>query len=328
MSLGEMFGARPKIAAEETEVIDCTEEVKDVDPTRCRRCRRSLVVEHMSKQQTSGKKTGCPFSSRLKQYKRVATESDIEWRLTDAEALALMRAPCSLCGIAADPEAGKANGITRLRAVPKQRGMGPYVPENVATACPTCNQLKGTHKVASVQCICRSIATHRGLGDFGAFPALFRNNISRKSRSCYIGDTARKRQKSKGTVGSKTHSLTNAEFNSIVEGPCHFCGKESDPPRHYNGLDRLDNSLRVYTVENAVSCCGTCNMAKGRLSESLFLEQCRAIAARALATGAAEVEALPEWDREEEFGICAVSDEEAPETLPGVENLTSPATDG
>ena len=30
----------------------------------------------------------------------------------------------------------------------------------------------------------------------------------------------------------------------------------SDPPRHHNGLDRLDSAVRVYTEANCVSCCG------------------------------------------------------------------------
>merc|ERR1712032_1242107 len=133
----------------------------------------------------------------------------------------------------------------------------------------------GTHTVESAQRICRTIATHRGLGDFGRFPESFADNTSRRSRSGYLGDTARK---AGCTVATKTHSLSNAEFKTIVSGPCHYCGKESDPPRHYNGLDRLDNAVRVYNKENVVSSCGTCNMAKGKFTEELFLQQCHTIA--------------------------------------------------
>mmetsp|Transcript_133769 Transcript_133769/g.286081 ORF Transcript_133769/g.286081 Transcript_133769/m.286081 type:complete len:450 (-) Transcript_133769:278-1627(-) len=272
------------------ELVDLTiEESQTTDPTVCQRCRRSLVVSHMSVRQTSRRTTtGCVFSSRLKQYKRQAVETCAAWRLSDSEALALMRAPCCLCGAQAAPEAGRPNGITRLRADSSVHGMGPYISGNVATACAICNSMKGTHTVAAMIDICRSIATYRGLGCFGLFPERFVNNISRRSRSCYLGDTARKPG---GTVASKTHSLSNADFNRIVAQPCHYCGKRSDPPQHYNGLDRLDNALRVYTIENSVSCCGTCNMAKGKLSEEFFLEQCRTIAARFTAAGVAAMDA-------------------------------------
>lgn len=298
MSLGEMLArpapsARPAAASEAVPTVqaevDLTGAPPVADPTICRRCRRSLVVEHMSIGKSGAKTkaaTGCAFSARLKQYKRQAATTNAEWRLTDSEGLALMREPCALCGAEADPEAGRPNGITRLREVSSDiRGMGPYAVGNVSTACSTCNSLKGTHTLVEVAEICRTIVTHRGLGDFGRFPDRFVDNVSRKSRSCYLGDTARKPG---GTVASKTHSLSNQEFASIVARPCHYCGKENDPPRHHNGLDRLDNSLRVYTAANAVSCCGTCNMAKGRLSEDLFLRQCRAIATQAAAAGTAD----------------------------------------
>lgn len=295
MSLGEVFAAKGKAKVDDgmsvshnsgTETLfDLAHEeaacnAAETDPTLCRRCRRTLVVQHMSISSTTSKKgmTGCAFSARLKQYKRQAVETHAAWLLTDSEALSLMRNPCDLCGALAEPEVGRPNGITRLRAVSGEtRGMGPYVLGNVATACAICNLMKGVHTISSFEGVCCTIATHRSMGSFGRFPECFPNNISRKSRSSYLGDTARK---SKGTIASKTHSLSNAEFNRIVATPCHYCGKESDPPRHYNGLDRLDNSLRVYTTTNAVSCCGTCNMAKGKLSEGFFLERCHLVATR------------------------------------------------
>ena len=33
----------------------------------------------------------------------------------------------------------------------------------------------------------------------------------------------------------------------IVSQPCYYCGKES-VDGHFNGLDRLDSSVRVYTT--------------------------------------------------------------------------------
>jgi len=192
--------------------------------------------------------------------------------------------------------------------------MGPYAIGNVATACSTCNAMKGCHTLEAVEEICRTIATHRGLGDFGRFPERFPDNVSRKSRSSYLGDTARKPG---GTVASKTHSLSNSEFAGIVAKPCHYCGKASDPPRHHNGLDRLDNSLRVYTVANAVSCCGTCNMAKGRLSEDFFLQRCRLVAERSVAA-AALVQGTS-------AGACAGS--AAPASPPTAADATAPAPD-
>lgn len=201
----------------------------------------------------------------MREYKRVAKQSGVDFVLSDSEAVAIMRSPCIMCGTEADT---RGNSITRLanRDTNQHKGMGHYSASNTAPACKTCNLMKGYHRVESFVSICRTIATHKKLGDFGSFPECFANNTSKRNRSSYLTE-------------SKTHSLTNEEFTEIVSMPCYFCGKKSDPPRHYNGLDRLDSTKRVYKKGTCVSCCGTCNVAKFRLTESDFLEHCRKVAA-------------------------------------------------
>lgn len=107
---------------------------------------------------------------------------------------------------------------------------------------------------ACIHCILAGCCALQALGAYGHFPDCFRNNTSKRSRSSYLTD-------------SKTHSLSNAEFDEIVSGPCHYCGKASNPPFHYNGLDRLDSTNRVYNTKTCVSCCGTCNVCKWRYTE-------------------------------------------------------------
>ena len=150
--------------------------------------------------------------------------------------------------------------------------MGPFCRENVAVACSTCNQMKGARRIASFVQACRHIATFQGLGNYGLYPHCFRNNTSKRSRSSYITSSS---------THTKTHALTNAAFNSITSQPCRYCGKASSPtstPPHHNGLDRLDSSNRVYSVETVVSCCGDCNLMKYVHSEEGFLGHCRMVA--------------------------------------------------
>ena len=80
--------------------------------------------------------------------------------------------------------------------------------------------------------------------EFGRYPNRFRDNTSKRSRSCYV---------TQSSTHTKTHALSNAAFAAIVARPCHYCGKRSDPPRHHNGLDRLDSSVRVYTEARVAS---------------------------------------------------------------------------
>lgn len=212
--------------------------------------------------------SACPFLTRLRGYQQVAKDRDEQFSLTDAEALQMMRKDCSMCGTPAVPE---GHGITRLRKhTYGMRGMGPYCEGNTATACTWCNLTKGFHTRRGFIEICRHIATNQGLtteeGDsYGLYDHRFVNNTSKRSRSAYL-------------TSSKTFALSAEQFDAIVTKPCYYCGKESDPPNHYNGLDRLDSTVRVYTTTSCVSCCGTCNVAKYRLTEDEFLAHVHKVA--------------------------------------------------
>jgi len=64
--------------------------------------------------------------------------------------------------------------------------------------------------------------------------------------------------------------LSEAEFNVLTKGSCHYCGvppssvKRSKTHRGeyiYNGIDRMDSD-QGYIPDNVVSCCHVCNFAK------------------------------------------------------------------
>uniref|UniRef100_A0A7S3NM32 Uncharacterized protein n=1 Tax=Aureoumbra lagunensis TaxID=44058 RepID=A0A7S3NM32_9STRA len=249
--------------------------VKTDEYQYCSRCRTPLHVASLNKKSVKTKQ--CPPQiTRLKAYKRLASEHGVPFALTDGEALALMRMSCFGCG-ALPGEDG--NGISRLRdwtgfdaSSATKKYMGPFSRQNCITACATCNLMKGYRRIpAFVEC-CRTIATHHAKSNeetFGSYPHRFRNNISRRSRSSYI---------TLSSTHTKTHCLTNHQFNQIVSQPCAYCGKPSNPPHHYNGLDRLDSQDRVYRPDNVVSSCGTCNIMKYTHSLDFFINHCRRVA--------------------------------------------------
>merc|ERR1740120_138015 len=101
--------------------------------------------------------------------------------------------------------------------------MGPYAEENLAPACTMCNMMKGYMKVGGFVDRCRHIATRHTAGeDFGEYPHRFRDNVSRRARSGYIANS---------TTHTKTHALTNEEFNRIVAERCYYCHKEPRKPK-------------------------------------------------------------------------------------------------
>jgi len=72
-------------------------------------------------------------------------------------------------------------------------------------------------------------------------------------------------------------ALTQEQCEQLLLGNCHYCGVPSTEFRNrkdrstagINGIDRVDNT-RGYVVDNVVSCCKTCNYAKGTLTLDEF----------------------------------------------------------
>jgi 5-methylcytosine-specific restriction endonuclease McrA len=84
-----------------------------------------------------------------------------------------------------------------------------------------------------------------------------------------------KRSKAKGIE----FKLNKEEFKILTKGNCHYCGIE--PHQYYrsvsesgdylyNGIDRVDSS-KDYTLDNVVSCCGSCNRAKSNMTVNEFV---------------------------------------------------------
>ena len=65
-------------------------------------------------------------------------------------------------------------------------------------------------------------------------------------------------------------TIAEEEFMTLVKDPCYYCGIIQQ--KGFNGLDRLDSS-KYYEKENCVSCCEMCNMMKGSLGPSVFVQR-------------------------------------------------------
>lgn len=76
-------------------------------------------------------------------------------------------------------------------------------------------------------------------------------------------------------------NLSEEQFKVLVDENCVYCGEipkqsvnnaELNGDYIHNGIDRLNNK-KGYTIQNSVTCCGTCNWLKSRFHESEFLQQ-------------------------------------------------------
>lgn len=76
-------------------------------------------------------------------------------------------------------------------------------------------------------------------------------------------------------------SLTNEQVRQLTSQPCYYCGIEPSQKHgasspycngiyFYNGIDRVDNGARGYTIDNVVPACGRCNEAKNNMAQEEF----------------------------------------------------------
>lgn len=73
-------------------------------------------------------------------------------------------------------------------------------------------------------------------------------------------------------------ALTLEAFKSFALADCHYCGAAPRPVAQdtayrtsYNGVDRVDSSMG-YSIDNCVTCCSTCNIAKSDMSVVEFYD--------------------------------------------------------
>ena len=96
------------------------------------------------------------------------------------------------------------------------------------------------------------------------------------------GFSAKKRTlrdyKTKAKLRGFCWKLSDEEFDILTSYICYYCGTKASnrcaPSANgcfiYNGIDRINNLLG-YTLENTVSCCKICNIAKRDMSQEAFL---------------------------------------------------------
>jgi hypothetical protein len=196
------------------------------------------------------------FAARFRAIKQQAINvKNIPWddNLTDELCYQMMTSPCHYCHFKSDTT---LNGIDRMD---NTRG---YTVENCVGCCGTCNFMKGSMDPITFLRRCFHIS-HR----FGGKGAEYKNITSSTKSPCsywHYQDRAERKQ--------LEFQFTKEEFQALQSHPCHYCGVTEK-----NGIDRKDNAIG-YTLQNCVSCCGSCNYLKGPSDDTQFIEKCQLIA--------------------------------------------------
>jgi hypothetical protein len=201
------------------------------------------------------------FKTYYKSYYTKAHKRGYEFTLTEEFFLKTISSPCYYCNHFKE---GEAVGIDRIN-----NSIG-YLPENCVPCCEICNRMKSFyHPVFFVEKAVHIAANTTPSSSFYTKWDIY------YSRSCYHCYSAYKKE-----VTEKRRmlfDLSYEQWDSLIRSPCYLCGYASIKGI---GIDRVDNTIRSYSLENCRPCCGSCNSMKHDLPSTLVVSKCKDIAAK------------------------------------------------
>ena len=181
-----------------------------------------------------------------------------DFHLTFDEFTRLVTGSCYYCNYKDDKE---AIGIDRIN-----NDIG-YTKENCVPACWTCNKMKYIYHPSFFVEKCKILTKEQiPTKDFYTKWATY------YTRSCYRNYITYKREAEE--LRNLEVELTQDQWNWLTRSPCYLCGYQDS---HGIGIDRVDNTIRKYSLENCRPCCGSCNTMKAELSLDALLKQCKKI---------------------------------------------------
>jgi len=181
-----------------------------------------------------------------------------DFQLNFEEFQALVTSPCHYCNLRKDDE---ANGIDRVN-----NDLG-YTKENCVPACWKCNRMKHFYHPEFFIEKCK-IITKKALPtkEFYTKWALYYTRSNNRNYTTYKREAEETRE--------LPFEITQQQWDWLTRSACYLCGYQD---AHGIGLDRVDNTIRKYTLENCRPCCGSCNSMKGEIPLQDFLDQCNLI---------------------------------------------------
>lgn len=246
--------------------VDCGKEYtkyltqNNKDSKRCEHCNK-MQHTHDNKRTRERNYKNENFKNKekfFKDYIRGSLKREYEFTLTFEEFAILVDKECYYCHYYKKEE---VNGVDR---VDNTKG---YTKENSVSCCEICNRLKLVyHPIFFIE-KCKIISS-------GVLPD---KDFYKKWGKYYSDHNHNYTNYKKVSIEKRdlAFELTQEQWDAITRQPCYLCGYKSIGGV---GLDRVDNTIRKYTIDNSKPCCGSCNIMKGELSLDLLKEKCKEIA--------------------------------------------------
>lgn len=194
-----------------------------------------------------------------KNYVKKASEKNRDITIDFEAFTKLVTSACHYCKHLSDSE---TNGIDR---VDNSKG---YTSENCVSCCWKCNRIKHIYHqeffIDKCKIMIKQLATTKEFFDKWKI-YYYRTNF--RNFTAYIGEAKER---------NLEFELSEQQWIWLTRSACYLCGYQS--PRGI-GIDRVDNTMRKYSLDNCRPCCGSCNDMKGEFSLQEFLEHCSKIVA-------------------------------------------------
>lgn len=154
----------------------------------------------------------------------------------------------------------ETNGIDR---VDNSKG---YTKENTVSCCEMCNRMKSIYHPLFFLEKCKIIGNSE-------FPE---KDFYSKWSQYYFNHPHNYTNYKKNSIETRKlfFDLTKEEWDILIKQKCYLCGYN---PINGNGLDRVDNTIRGYTMTNVRPCCGSCNNMKNEIDLETLVNHCRKI---------------------------------------------------
>jgi hypothetical protein len=211
-------------------------------------------LHHMQEQYTIS------IAEMWRSTQRNAYSRGLLFTITEQEYENLIIRPCYYCGFYSS---SRLNGIDRID---NNKG---YIVHNCITCCKMCNMIKHSqHPLEFLEKV-------NAIKNFTSNKIVIPDSIIKTWKS-YLSKSPRtsyKDYKFQSKERKIEFVLTEQEYNKLIGGNCYLCGIKNSK-YHTNGIDRFDNTLRVYSIDNCKTCCGHCNLMKGTFSYDDFIEKC------------------------------------------------------
>lgn len=260
----ELYNALKQTDSHKRICVDCGKEyekfktMNNQDSKRCDFCNKNQQNQDSKRTRERNYKNENYRNKEkyFKDYIKGSLKRDYEFTLTFEEFSDLVDKECFYCDYKKDEE---VNGIDR---VDNSKG---YTKENSVPCCEICNRIKlAYHPLFFIE-KCKMIDSEIKNKEFyNKWKQYYSNNINNYNK--YKKETIEKRK--------MLFEITREEWDNLLNKSCYLCGYKC---KGRIGLDRVDNSIRKYTIENVKPCCGSCNIMKGELSLEVLKAKCKKI---------------------------------------------------